>query len=211
MITIAINSYGQTFGIKGGLNLSDTRYSPDEENLPGMNPGFHIGPVMELDLNSVFSCETGILLTTKGFKINSFPPDETGIEEKYKLKINLYYIDVPLNVKAKLKLNGFDIYGSAGPYLGIGVKGKGKYESGDEKETSTLKFGPDKNLKRMEFGLNFGGGIEINSFLFGLNYGLGLTNTTQQEGVKTNNRVLSVSVGYRFRANKADNNAEESY
>jgi hypothetical protein len=35
MITIAINSNGQTFGIKGGLNLSDTRYSPDEENLPG--------------------------------------------------------------------------------------------------------------------------------------------------------------------------------
>lgn len=205
LITIALDSSGQTFCIKGGLNLSDTHFIIDDGfDEPKMNPGFHLGPVMELDLNNDFSIETGFLITTKGFKINSSLPDETGVEETYKVNTNLYYIDVPFNIKAKLRLNGFEIYGSAGPYMGIGIKGKGKLELGDEKETSTIKFGPDENVKRLEFGLNFGGGLEFSHFLFGLNYGLGLTNTSQQEGVKAKNRVLSISVGYKFGKHKKE-------
>jgi hypothetical protein len=31
-------------------------------------------------------------------------------------------------------------------------------------------------MKRMDFGINFGAGLEISAIQFGINYGLGLTN-----------------------------------
>ena len=210
LITFAANSSAQTFGIKGGLNLSNIVIKIDGDKLDSelkMNPGFHIGPIMELDLNKVFSIETGILLTTKGFRINSTLSDETGAEEPYKVKSNLYYIDIPVNAKATIEFNGFDIYGSVGSYLGVGIKGKGEFELGDEKETSTIKFGSDENFKRLEFGLTFGGGVEINRFLFGLSYNLGLTNISNNEySQKLKNRVIQISVGYRFGKRRSEKN-----
>ncbi len=212
ILSAAINSSAQTFGIKGGLNLSNTVIIIGGDKFDSelkINPGFHIGPTLELDLSNVFSIETGVLLTTKGFRVNSTRPDETGVEEAYKVKSNLYYIDIPFNAKATIELNGYDVYGTVGPYLGIGIQGKGKLEFGDEIETSTIKFGKDENLKRLEFGLAFGGGMEINRFLFGLGYNLGLTNISNNEhSQKFKNRVIQISVGYRFGKRKAEKSEE---
>ncbi len=201
ILSTVINSSAQTFGIKGGLNLSNqlfkTNGEKDDLNTK-MNPRFHLGVTLEYPMNNLFSLESGILLSTKGSKINSTFSDEMGVEESYKVKFNLYYIDIPFNAKATIELNGFDVYGTVGPYLGIGIRGKGKSEL-----TSTIKFGKDENLKRLEFGLAFGGGMEINRFLFGLGYNLGLTNISNNEySQKIKNRVIQISAGYRFGKNR---------
>jgi hypothetical protein len=48
--------------------------------------------------------------------------------------------------------------------------------------------------------LTFGAGVEINSVLIGLNYSLGLGNISPNtdNGNMINNRVLGLSVGYKF-------------
>lgn len=90
----------------------------------------------------------------------------------------------------------------------MGLSGKSKYEVTDWDETETeteeedIKWGSDyeSDFKRLDFGLTMGAGVEINSIQIGLTYGLGLANISPStdNGSKINNRVLGLSVGYKF-------------
>ena len=88
----------------------------------------------------------------------------------------------------------------------MGLTGKYKskisYEGESETDTESVEWGSDddSDLKRLDFGVVIGAGVQIESILVGLNYGLGLANvgTTSDDGYKENHRVLSLTVGYKF-------------
>ena len=207
---LASESFAQTYGIKAGLNLSNLIMKAGGETWSDdfkMNPGFHVGPTAEFPISEVFSFETAFLLSTKGFRISE---KETFQDEtfEYKTKCNLLYLDVPLNAKASFRVSEkASIYGVLGPYLGIGLTGKTKnensYNGEKHKEEEDIKWGSDEEndfLKRLDYGLTFGAGVDFKSIQFGMSYGLGLANisTYTDDDVKIKNRVLGISVGYRF-------------
>ncbi|MDP3359679.1 MAG: porin family protein [Lutibacter sp.] len=197
LLTLATESFAQQFGIKAGLNLSNMLMKDDDDTYSDdfkMNPGFHIGPTMELPINETVSFETGLLLSTKGYK-ETFDGDT----DKY----NLLYLDIPLTAKATIDIGGSKIYGIFGPYIGIGLSGKAKYEEDGESFEEDIKFGSDEDeddLKRLDYGLTIGAGMEFNAIQIGLSYGLGLANisTYTDGGAKISNRVLGISLGYKF-------------
>ncbi len=209
VFTMATSSFAQNFGIRAGLNLSnmlekddDITYSEDYK----MNPGFHVGATAEFPITEMFSFETGLFLSTKGFKISE---EETFWGETLKIdaEMNLLYIDVPLTGKASFDLGGAKVYGVLGPYIGMGISGKLKWEFSMDGETEKgeedIEWGSDEDqhdLKRLDFGLTVGAGVEISSIQVGLTYGLGLANISpySDDGFKTNNRVLGVTLGYKF-------------
>ena len=204
MFTLAAETQAQTFGLRAGLNMANMLMKDDDDTYSDdfkMNPGFHIGPTAELPLNDFLSVEAALLLSTKGF---SFSDDYEGLEMK--AKANLLYIDLPVTAKASYDLNGIKIYGELGPYVGMGLTGKYKskisYEGESETDTESVEWGSDddSDLKRLDFGVVIGAGVQIESILVGLNYGLGLANvgTTSDDGYKENHRVLSLTVGYKF-------------
>ncbi len=205
VITMATASYAQTFGVKAGLNLSNMSITNDDGwtdfDDTKMNPGFHLGGIVEFPISEMFSFDTGLLLSTKGFKINE---KEDNYEDN--IKMNLFYLDIPLTAKASFDMGSTKIYGVLGPYLGIGLNGKIKYEYGYMGDTETdeveIKWGSgdEDDLKRLDFGLTMGAGLEINSIIFELSYDLGLANivTISDDSFTINNRVLKISVGYKF-------------
>ena len=91
-----------------------------------------------------------------------------------------------------------------GSYIGIGLSGTIKGEVIVDGLTTSqeidIEWGSDidSDFKRMDFGLIIGAGVELNSIQIGLNYSLGLANISPQTNVKVNNRVLGISVGYKF-------------
>lgn len=202
-------AHAQTYGIRAGLNLATILAKDDEENYSEnfkMKPGFHFGPTAEFPISDMFSFETGLLLSMKGFK-SSETQTIFGETVKYEAKMTLFYLDVPLTAKATYDLGKAKVYGTFGPYLGIGLVGKTKtkFTSMGETESDTydMKWGSDEeedDLKRLDFGLTVGAGVEIKSILIGLSYGLGLANISSytDEGQKLSNRVLAISVGYKF-------------
>ncbi len=207
----ANESFAQTFGVKAGLNLADMLMKDDDETYSEdfkMNPGFHLGLTAEFPLTDMVSFEPGLLLSTKGFKMSG---EETFMGEtfKYEGKMNLFYLDIPLTAKAYFDIEGTRIYGVFGPYLGMGLSGKSKsevtYNGEKETEEEDIKWGSDEDddLKRLDFGLSVGAGFEIKSIQIGLSYNLGLANisTYTDEGFKINNRVLGISIGYKFGGN----------
>ena len=210
-MTMATNGlYAQKIGIKAGFNLSnmlieDEIYSNDFK----MKPGFHLGAIVDIPLNDMFSIETGLLLSTKGFKLSE-EETEMGETFKYEFKYNLIYLDIPLTAKASFNVGDAKIYGAFGPYIGIGLSGTVKSElsfAGEtESDSEIIDWGSDENndeLKRLDYGLTMGVGVEINSIQIGITYGLGLANISPyvEYDSKINNRVLGISVGYFFGGN----------
>ena len=205
-IIISAESHAQIFGVKAGLNLSnmlvkddDGTYSDDYK----LNPGFHAGVTAEFPVTELFSFDTGLLLSRKGFKIDA----ESG-SLSIKSSLSPLYLDIPLTGKASYNLGNAKVYGAFGPYLGVGIGGKIKmkitYEGETEKDDENIEWGSDEDedddLKRLDYGITIGGGIEINSVRVGLMYNYGLANISSytDDGATMSNRVLGISVGYRF-------------
>lgn len=208
LVALTLPTLAQSFGIKGGLNLANMIVKDDDGTMSDdfkMNPGYLVGLTAEIPVAETASFETGLFLSTKGFKMNE---EETfnGSTYTFKSKANLLYLDIPLLAKAYFDAGPSKIYGAFGPYLGYGLSGKIKSEvtGGGETETDEEDVdwgsGEDNELKRLDYGLMAGVGIEVSSLQIGLNYSLGLANiaSTTENGSKANNRVLSITVAYKL-------------
>ena len=196
IIVFALNTetFAQRFGIMGGLNLSNMAFKSDASSTSyDTKPGFHIGASFEIPIFKIISIEPALLFSSKGCKTTMFGVD---------VKTNLYYLEVPINVKATFDVKVLKIYGALGPYIGIGLFGNAKAK--DEKES--IEWGSDGDLKRIDVGLTFGAGVEIGAIpiYFGLSYSLGLSNISASSdgGASINNRVFGISVGYKFGGKK---------
>jgi hypothetical protein len=176
----------------------------------GNKTGFNVGAFAEIELKKSIFLESGLYLSTKGTKLK-----EEGIEDKF----NLMYLQLPVLGVYKYELkNDFKLFGKFGPYFGLGLSAKNKggmdwgwddeddysllsddddYDSDDE----TIKgFGEDKTgLKRGDFGLLLGIGVQKGKYSLGLNYELGLLNISSFKEAKTKNRTFSISIGYTFK------------
>ncbi len=205
----------QLFYAQGGLNLANitsTGSGGTEDN--AMLTTFNAGLMGRFGLSKIVDLESGILLTGKGSKAETF---FNGGSDYIKAKFNPLYVEVPLNLVVNIPAQGktgLFVYG--GPYAAIGVGGKSKLDSKFGPLTSTsernIEFSDDDpftsaqedaaydKLKRFDFGLNFGAGIDLDKIILKANYGLGLTKIGSTESNNTADdknkyRILSISVG----------------
>jgi len=148
-----------------------------------------------------------LLLSTKGTK-TSTKETNTGVIIESKGSLNLVYLDIPLTAKAYYNIGASKIYGVFGPYIGFGLSGKSKSEikiigvtETDEQDVN-WGSGDSDDLKRLDYGLTVGAGMEFNSFLIGLSYNLGLANISAvtDDGQKIKNKVFGLSIGYKFKS-----------
>ena len=76
-------------------------------------------------------------------------------------------------------------------------------ESGDQSESEDVSWGSDAeedDLKPFDYGAKFGVGAELKGLSLGVYYALGLANISPYTdyGTKISNKVLSISLGYKF-------------
>ena len=199
---------GTKFGLKVGVNLPKYSFHVDDGENPetGTSTNFHVTGYADLPLSTNFSVQPGLSLQGKGAEIND--------NDIYETKHNTLWIEVPVNLVAKVPLgaSGTNFFLGAGPYAAYGVAGESKtefkksglgYDEGDE-ISEDIKFGDKegKDLKPLDLGFNFLAGFQLsNGFNLGAGYGLGINDlrpkNTTSDG-KLTNRVLSFSVGYSF-------------
>lgn len=193
LAVLSMQSFGQKIGLQGGINLAkmldkddDGTYSDEYD----MNLGFNAGVTFEMGFGSLFSLETGLIADTKGLKW-----EEAGSTTK----VNLLYLDVPVLIKVGPSFGPLKVFAAAGPYVGFGLTGKFKGE--DESVDVSWGDDPEENeFKRMDYGAKLGIGAEVSKFTLGAYYALGLANISPytEGGTKLQNRVISISVGYKF-------------
>ena len=217
--SVALATKAQVY-VQGGLNLANiTKTKDGQTEKNNLLPSFNAGILGRLELVDMFSLESGVLLTGKGSKAETYFNNSN---DYIKTKFNPLYIEVPLNAVVKIPFdakgsNGSNFFFHAGSYAAVGIAGKLRQDSKfgplTSSSTSNIKFSNDDpltsqqedavydKLKRFDFGLNFGGGVQLGKVILKANYGVGLTkiNSTQSNNNaddKNKYRTLSFSVGF---------------
>ena len=132
-----------------------------------------------------------------------------GLQYKYRSRADLWYLDLPVVVKASPSIGGNTrLFGAVGAYAGIGLAGKIVTTEGtpgwEETVAMQVEWGREEysdQLKRLDYGLSFGGGLEFGNLQAGLSYDLGLANLSNHPMFvrqRINTRVIRLSVAYRL-------------
>jgi len=201
---LSVSVYAQTkttFGVRAGINFQNLngKDAEDDKLNNKLKTGFNAGVNAEIPVGIDFYLQPGILFSTKGAKY-----------ENSDNKINLSYIEVPVNFIYKPELGTGRLILGFGPYAAFAVGGKYKPENGDdidikfENEITAQQLLTGLYAKRFDAGANLLFGYEwANRFSAQLNAGLGLVNINPKvEGMSTDatakNTGFGVSLGYRF-------------
>ncbi|MDB5202155.1 MAG: PorT family protein [Ferruginibacter sp.] len=201
--------------VQGGANfanISTTNNGGTEDN--NMLTTFNAGIMTRLGLSKVVDIESGLLLTGRGSKAETY---FNGGNDYVKSKFNPLYIELPVNLIFNVPMaNNAGLFVNAGPYVAVGIGGKAKTSSkfgplsseseskiafsNDDPFTSNQEDAGYNKLKRFDYGLNFGAGFDLKSVILKANYGLGLAKINSTENDNNTNdknkyRTFSVSVG----------------
>lgn len=183
-----------SLGIKGGVNMSNFVYD-DEVNDKNPKIGFNIGLAADVDFAPNMALQTGLFLSTKGFKTVNDAIDVEYTE-------NLMYLQLPLHLAYKVDVTpGSRIVFHAGPYAAYGVGGSRKAKVGNlSGEWDVDKIFGDANgqYKPFDAGLGLGVGAEMGAFLLDLGWDMGMVNISNRDNGNTKNQNAYLSVGYKF-------------
>lgn len=200
------NAQKASFGLRGGINFYNvTGKLANGDKLDNkLKTGFNAGVNAEIPIGIDFYVQPGVIYSAKGAS------DVFGTNNK----INIGYIEVPVNLLYKPDLGKGKLLLGFGPYVAFGIGGNYIYNSGGDKRS--IKFKNEVTLaeaisqdhyylKGFDAGANFLFGYEwANRFSIQLNAGLGLVNIyTKVQSIdpgksSQKNTGFGVSVGYRF-------------
>ena len=197
MILLTSNSLTaqSKIGITGGATFATVTAKFQGISMsPKMKAGFTAGIFSDVPLSSNFSFQPALNFVQKGYSIK---------DDTYSDKININYLEIPLNLVYSIQNNtGFFI--GAGPSFAFGLSGKEKYTDKTDPQNSEdikVKFGSaDDEMKRLDIGANVLAGYAFTGgFLISANYNLGLTNIqngdASQDGT-IKNRYFAIKVGW---------------
>jgi len=190
VLLVSVNSYALlpvSLGVKGGMNLSN--FSGDLDHT-STKVGFNAGLVIDIDLPLTnLGLTTGVEFTTKGAKIDKKHLMNTDKDVTF----NAMYLQLPIHANYKISVApATKVVFHAGPYFAYGIGGKTKID-GDKYDTFD-----DDNMKRFDFGLGLGAGVQVWKFGVDLGWDFGLTNISDDSDISVKNRNAYLSVSYRF-------------
>jgi hypothetical protein len=201
-ITLNSNiSSGQVrFGPKVGLNFSEL---PNNTNFIIGNQhiynGYHLGAVAELKIFDHLYLQPGVFLTNKGSKYNVANTTSGTATGYSNFQFSCFYTDLQLNFIYNFDFGSFKLFLLSGPQIGLGLNGKW---TSTYKSSSKVHFGydPQDDFKPLDYGINFGGGIEIGRIQFSSQYYVGLKSlsTTIPPLEEQKYKNLSISFSYLF-------------
>ena len=188
------------FQIRGGLNISNlTAYYDGNTDNAKAKIGFNVGAIADINLKNSWYLQTGLLLTSKGAKIDDVSSDFNDAT------MNAMYLQVPLYVAYKIQLpnNSNTINLAFGPYFGYGIAGKTSLsERGSSLSISDNTFQSDGLWNRPDAGIGFELQFEIERFIFIWGGEAGITKSWKREylteNVRVTNRVSYLSAGFKF-------------
>lgn len=183
------------FGVKAGLNYANISGPQIGKEWEG-RMALVAGAFFVFNIGKIFALQPEVLYSQKGPKWD----EQFQLEgENFKATAHMDYLDIAALAKLFIPVtsnSAFRINLFAGPYVGLKLNGKLKWEWGGEPGERDLEY-----LKSQNAGLAFGGGFD---FVVGsgrlsvdARYGMSLSTMSKDEDMK--NRVFSFLLGYSFK------------
>ncbi len=186
------------YGVVGAANFSS--YSMDAA-------GFDVNTDSRVGFKAGFRVEMDAPFLLRGLyfdaeaTISSKGAEYTGVNGDAYANVSSrpYYLEIPMHIGYHYTFSDseFGIFGSFGPYFGIGLFGTEKYFTGG------VKSKPDtfskSNLQRFDFGLGLRAGVSMfDHYRIFIGYDWGLVNISNVNGLDINNRNFYIGASYMF-------------
>jgi len=162
--TNAITTNAPSFGIKGGINISNL--STKEADQDKMLTGFNIGVFAKMPITNNIAIQPELYYTTKGAQTTY---NSTFINGTFQYNFN--YLEVPLllvvNITDKFNLH-------IGPYVSYMLNGKVKNKSNVNSVDFEEKINTE-DYNKLDAGFAAGAGVYLGGISLGARYTYGLT------------------------------------
>ena len=182
---VPIVAQGLSVGVKGGGNFADVKFEDSDATTARWFP--------VIGLFAVFSPHWGVslqpevLYSMKGARLG-------GSDAPTSLLID--YVETPVLGRVSLKAFGRRLYVVAGPSFAVRVRARTRTEFSGA--TEEIDIGDQ--VRRFDFGIAGGAGVEFGSLVFDVRYTYGLTDIDKDttDPAAARNRVLALTGGWRF-------------
>lgn len=145
-----------SFGVKGGINVTNMKFSKDVIDAKNQS-GFFIGPTVKFKLPLVgLGLDGAILYDQREADTDAFVGDN---EESETAKIKQKSINVPINLRYTVGLGDLaGIYFAAGPQFGFNVGDKHLFDNSFKMKSSNLSVNVGAGVRlfnHLEIGANY--------------------------------------------------------
>ncbi|MEC3880372.1 porin family protein [Parapedobacter sp. 10938] len=184
------------FGIKGGVNYATYSYG-DHAAPSKASPiaRFYLAGYLAVRMAPGLYLQPEVALHGKGARVTKTDA-VAGADE---ITQRTSWLDIPINALGKIPIgNHGNVFAGGGPYIGIAMNGENTYSDGS---TSAVIIYKDKNLRSLDYGINFLAGVKFSFVSLHASYSFGLTNITYDTNKWSKdikNRVLSIGAGVSF-------------
>ena len=150
--------------------------------------GLVAGAELEYQLYERFSLSGGLLYSNQGTKTKDNP-------EFRNTSSTLHYLNIPLTANIYIAP---DFAFHVGLQPGFALKKHIEEETKDEHGNWINTSSEDTWFKTFDLSIPIGLSYNIGAIQIDARYNLGLTNATKYDAVKIHNRVIQLTLGYRF-------------
>lgn len=188
------------YGARLGVNFANWGADDIEDNEAKI--GFHLGGMMQRQMNENVIFQPELLYTMKGVKFSyedEYYYDGYYYEYEVNQTVSMNYIEVPMLFKYNMQMSNFMLQPYIGPSVGLLMSAKIKtevdMEGEEESETTDIK----DDCTSLELGAHLGVDAVLNEkYVFGLRYNYGLSNIWDGEGDDVFNRGFMITAGMLF-------------
>lgn len=226
-LALGANAQQTRYGIEIGAHMGNlVQELPDPSNPGGTttlskdhvdsrpNLGLRAGLVADFGISDNFSIQPGLHFVMKGAR-TEYTATVAGVPNvEFQDKLNINYVELPINVMYKTREDGTGFMVGAGPYFGYAFGGKRVMQVNDvETRNSELNFGdePGDDIKNLDVGvgLNVGYMLPVGVFIRGYGqYGFSNIYPVPESKYETKNYGFGLSLGYMF-GGKAGNGGKD--
>lgn len=189
LCTATASAQGRALGVKGGVNLATQRNTGEGDGAALQSRiGLVAGAFATLPLFSRLELQPEVLFTSKGASV-----DLEGVEAS----LVVDYLEVPALARLSRRGGGkMHYYVAGGPSVGFLLRARTRTKFA----TATEEVDISDDVNRFDFGVAMGGGVEIGALVIDGRYTLGLQDIDKDksDAVKTTNRAVSLTVGFKF-------------
>lgn len=179
---------GIEIGVKGGVNIATVKFGSEDSPSPDVRFGAVAGLFVTLPVTSWIELQPEVLYAMKGARL-----DVDGVKSTFALD----YVEVPVLARVtRGRAGGLRYYVAGGPSFGIRLRARSRVDFGSSTEDIDIA----DSIERTDLGIAVGGGVERGPLVIDGRYTYGLKDVDKDktDAVKLTNRVVSITVGFRF-------------
>jgi hypothetical protein len=182
------SAQGLSFGARAGINIAEASFDSDADS-PDTSAriGIVSGGFVTIPLVSWLELQPEALYSQKGAGFN-----EEGIDSS----VRLDYVEFPILARVSRRGSGLQYYIAGGPSFAVRVRARARADFSGATEEIDIS----DEVETTDFGVAFGGGIELGRLVVDARYTFGLKDVDKDDtdAVRVANRAFSFTAGVRF-------------